>query len=71
MKTLVLVALFGIGCEHDPRYEHKQDKRPEPVEMSKPAAEPEQPLVERTIERPVTPSPKLVPLKKRIRHHKP
>lgn len=70
MRTLVLLALLGTGCEHDPRYEHKPEHRPVPAADAPPTPEPEPPpLIERTIERPT--SPKIVPLRQRThRRHK-
>jgi hypothetical protein len=70
MKTLVLLAIFTIGCEHDPRFEkHRDEKRPEPAVAVQPASEPlpPPPVVNKTIERPAI-MPK--PLRRRVhRHH--
>jgi hypothetical protein len=67
MKTLVLLALFTFGCEHDPRFEKHVEQRPEPAAAAQPTIAPT-PLVEKTIERPVV-TPKFVPLHKRTHHH--
>ncbi|MEO8841253.1 MAG: hypothetical protein ABI704_06750 [Kofleriaceae bacterium] len=67
MKTLVLLAIFTLGCEHDPRFEkHRDEPRPEPAVAVQPAPEPTPPpVVNKTIERPA-----IVPLRRRIhRHH--
>jgi len=69
MKTLVLLALFAFGCEHDPRYDRHVDQRPEPAAAAQPTLPAPAQLVEKTIERPVV-TPKIVPLPKRThRHH--
>jgi hypothetical protein len=68
MKLLALLAIFTIGCEHDPRFErHRDEKRPEPVVAVQPALEPAAaPVVNKTIERPMI-MPK--PLRRRVHHH--
>ena len=68
MKPLVLLAIFALGCEHDPRFErHRDEKRPEPVVAVQQTPEPTPPpIINKTIERPAI-MPK--PLKRRVHHH--
>ena len=70
MKTLALVLLVVSACEHDPRYERHEDRRPPPAATPvAPAKTVVRPMVE---DPPIAPPvrPKIVPLNKRAHHRR-
>jgi hypothetical protein len=74
IKALVAVLLVVSGCEHDPRYERHEDRRPPPAAPVPAPADAAGPA--KTVERhgvdipPVHVDPKIVPYDKRAHRHR-
>lgn len=71
MKMLALVLLVVSACEHDPRYERHEDRRPAATPVQAPAKTVERPVVDDPP--PVVAAPvrsKIVPLNKRTHHRR-
>lgn len=70
MKALVVVLLVASGCEHDPRYERHEDRRPPPAASVPVDADPAKTVERHVVDIPPMHVPNVAPIDKRTRRHR-